>query len=274
MNGFSKSRPIWNARAWQLARERATSEFALRVVPAAVDGFQIQFPRTEVSLGPEIRTRSDAIEGQTLFDVLHSHKTCALDVALAALKALYQVDITYDPFALFGMAYGLVRKAKVSLGEAAGPALLSRGQRQSLARLAAGYTRWHGEGRRVLVHGDLHTSNLIADLSAPSLAFVDLEMMHIGKHATNFAQLWIGFHMADPLLGQSLYRRHARELPEACSLQFENDVRAEVALKSYLLVKGAQRTGRAAMVDKARDLLVSTLDHATFEAVCFAGDSC
>ena len=269
----SKSRYIWDVRALQLLREKAAVQYALRAVPRVVSGVRIEFPEAEISLGLRVTVRSRRIEGRNLLPMLYHQETqeLALDMAMIALDALYRADITSNPFTFFGRAYGFVRRRKVALGELFGPSLLSSEQRIRLNRLLVHYAKTRKSGRRALVHGDLHASNLVVNLPGKSLGFVDLELMHIGDPATNFAQLWVGFHFADPLLGQRFYQRYARQFSDTLDEQFDASVRAEIALRCYSMIRAGKRLGNVEMEEKARILLGSVLDDRSFEEVCLGG---
>lgn len=253
----NKSRYIWDIRAWQLLREQSAARFASSVVPQIVDGVHIHFPQTEVSLGLCCRARCEKIEGQVLLETIYDPVTSelAMEMAIIALKALAAAKVSSDPFVLFGRAYRCIRRRKILLSEKLNSPLLTPRQNEQLAYLTSNYVRMAPTDKRVLVHGDLHASNLIADFDRKSLGFVDLEMVHIGKPATNFAQLWIGFHMADPLLGQKFYQRYTSKFPEIWTERFDSDVRAEVAMRSYFMIRSGERTGNQVMAEKARNLL-------------------
>jgi hypothetical protein len=272
----SKSRYIWDVRALQLLREKAAVQYALKTVPRMVSGVCIEFPETEISLGLRVTVRSRLIEGQNLFPMLYHQETrgLALDMAMIALEALRRADVTSNPFAFFGQAYGFVRRRKVALGELFGPSLLSSEQRIRLNRLLVHYAKTSESGKKALVHGDLHADNLVVSLPRKSLGFVDLELMHIGKPVTNFAQLWIGFHFADPLLGQRFYQRYARQFPDTLDEQFDASLRAEIALRCYSMIRDGKRSGNIEMEEKSRILLRSVLDDRSFEEVCLSGGIC
>jgi glycosyltransferase involved in cell wall biosynthesis len=263
----TKERIIWAPRALQLLREGTTVRYAQTVVPRLVDGVHIRFPEIEVSFGLRVAVRSRQIEGQSLLEMVYGQETqdLALDMAIVALKALEMAAVVSDPFRLFGLAYGLVRRLKVTTSELYGESILSPKQRGRLNRLVANYTQNKGVGRRVLVHGDLHAGNLLVNCEERLLGFVDLEMLHIGKSATNFAQLWISFHFAAPSLGQRFYRRYVKQFPQILSEQFDSDVRAEVALRCHSMVGEAKKGGNAELGEKSRILLGDVLGSKSFE---------
>ena len=263
----TKKRGIWNPRCLQLLREKAAARYALQVTPRVVDETVICFPEIEVSLGLTVSVRSSRIRGRNLLEMIYDPDTqeLALDAAIVALRALDSADVTLGSFLFFGMAYGFVRWLKVAVDERFGISLLSSEQRTRLNRLVSGYVKSRKGERRVLVHGDLHAGNLLLDCEAGSLGFVDLEMNHLGKPVTNFAQLWISFHFADPALGQRFYQRYVGQFPENLDGYFDSDVRAEVALRSYSLVREAEKNGRAEQERKARLLLDHVLSDVSFE---------
>ncbi len=262
-----KERVIWNPRSLQLLREQATVRYALRVAPRMVDGIRVDFPETEVSLGFRVRAQSRRIKGRNLLEMIYDPETqgFALDMAMVALKALNNANVTFEPFVLFGAAYGWVRRLKVTLSEMTGTPILSSEQRVKLSCLASSYTKDRRGERKALLHGDLHAANVVVDCEENSLGFVDLEMMHIGKPVTNFAQLWISFHFADPSLGKRFYSRYVDQFSETLNEHFDSDARAEIALRCYVLVRGAKKSGHAELEKKARVLLASVLHSQSFE---------
>ncbi|UCG81592.1 MAG: aminoglycoside phosphotransferase family protein [Desulfobacterales bacterium] len=266
-NRVIKERTIWNPRSLQLLREKATVRYALAVVPRMVDGTRIGFPEAEVSLGLRVLVRSRRIEGQSLSAMIYDQETqgLALEMAMVALKALSRANVTSEPFVLFGLAYGPIRNLKVTLNERLGTSILSPEQRVKLNRLVSSYIKTRRGERRALVHGDLHAGNLVVNCEERSLGFVDLEMMHIGKPVTNFAQLWISFHFADPSLGQKFYQQYVTQFSEILDRHFDSDVRAEVALRCHFMVKEAEKIGHAELEEKSRVLLGNVLKGESFE---------
>jgi aminoglycoside phosphotransferase (APT) family kinase protein len=232
-----------------------------------IDGIYIGFPETEVSLGPRVLVRSRRIKGQSLSAMIYDQEMqgFALDIAMVALKALSRADVTSKPFVLFGTAYGLIRRLKTILSETWDASVLSPEQRVKLNHLVSSYAKPRKGERKVLVHGDLHASNLVVDCEERSLGFVDLEMMHIGKSVTNFAQLWISFHFAAPSLGRKFYQRYMNQFPEMLDGHFDSDVRAEVALRCHSMVKEAEKIGHAELEEKSRVLLGNVLKGESFE---------
>jgi len=237
-----------------------------------IDGACIRFPEIEVSLGLRVSVRSRKIKGRNLLWMIYGQKTqgFALDMAIVALKALDRADVTLEPFTLFGKTYGWIRRLKVTLSERLGASILSLEQRAKLNCLASSYVKIRKGERKVLVHGDLHAGNLVVNRAERSLGFVDLEMMHLGKPATNFAQLWISFHIADPSLGQRFFQRYMDQFLETLSEHFDSDVRAEVALRCYSMVAGARKSGNTELADKAHTLLGNVLSGGSLKEFVFS----
>jgi len=269
---LTKRRPLWHAGAMRLLRERACADYARRVAPQEVDGVRIQFPVTQISVGVQVTVRSQRIEGEALFELLYRQETRqrALDLGIAALRALHSAQVASAPLALFGRTYQPLRELKVAVSETFGPSLLLSEQRRELRRLILDYNRDHGE-KKVLVHGDLQPSHLIVGASGESLGFIDLEAMRIGKAATNFAQLWIGYYIADPLLGQSLFERYTDWHPDPLDARFDTDVRAEIALRCHRHVLEGRRSANGILEERAGILLARVLSGKSFEEVCFEG---
>ncbi len=269
---FTKQRYIWQVSALRLLRERACVQYARQMVPRVVDGFSIEFPETEIDIGLRVAVRSQHLEGRALFSMLYEQELheAALNVGMIALEALHRADVSSAPFGHFSRVYRLARGPKAMLGEMLRSPLLSPNQRRELRHLVAGYMVDRG-GRKVLVHGDLQPSHLIVDPERESLGYIDLEAMHIGKAATNLAQLWIGFHFADPSLGQKLYRQFRERAPHLLDEYFDPDVRAEIALRSYSHIRQGRRLGLEEMEGKARFLLGSVLSGTSFEELCLEG---
>ena len=268
----TKKRYLWQVNALRLLREKTCAQYAHRVVPGVIDGVRIQFPEPEIFLGVRVAVRTRRLEGRALFEMLYEPAMgdVAVRIGAIALQALHSADVSSAPFALFSRVYQPVRALKVAVNEMLSSPLLSPAQRTALRRLVADYAGDRG-GKRVLVHGDLHPSHLIVDLAHHSLGLIDLEAMRIGKAATNFAQLWIGFHFAHPELGQRLYQRYAEQSPALLDARFDTDVRAELALRSYSHIQEGRRLGKREMEQKARILLDQVLAGASFEQICFQG---
>lgn len=264
-----KERNIWSPRSLQLLREKTAVRYALQVVPRMIDGTRIGFPETEVSLGLRVLVRSRQIKGRNLLEMIYDPgmQGLALDMAIVALRALERADVTSasESFILFGKAYGWIRKLKGTLSERVGVFVLSPEQRGKLNLLVSSYMKTRKGARKVLVHGDLHASNLVVNCEERALGFIDLEMLHIGKPVTNFAQLWISFHFADPLLGQRFYQRYVNQFSEILDEHFDSDVRAEIALRCHSMVTGAKKSGNVELEEKAHILLGNVLNSKNFE---------
>lgn len=267
---FTKERYIWQIGALRLLREKACAQYARLHVPHIVDGIQIEFPSVEISLGFRVSVKTRYLEGQSLLSMLYDRqlpRAVAVSAGITALKALHSADVKSAAFSIFGLIFRSIRGPRVFLGEMLGSTVLSPGQRRELQRLIARSAADRGS-RNVLVHGDLHASHVIVNLADKSLGLIDLEAMHIGKAATNFAHLWLGFHYVDPLFGQQFYRLYAEQCPDLVDQYFDTDVRAEIALKSYSHISAGRRSGNRDLETKARALLADVLSGASFEGVC------
>lgn len=266
---FTKQRYLWQPDAWRLLRERACAEYARKAVPSFVAGVHIRFPETRVGLGPRVTVTTSVLEGQSLLAMLYdpAQQSLALDMGLAALEAWQRAGIAGHPFPVFSLIFRLVKGPRALFLARRRPAPLASDQRRELARLVARYMR--GEtGGRCLVHGDLHASHLLVDLPQSSLGFLDLEAMHTGKVATNFAQLWVGFHYAAPELGRALYRSYRLRFPAVMTAQFDNDVRTELAIRCLAHIRSGLRTGNHELATLASALLAAVLAGTTFETLC------
>lgn len=270
---FTKQRFLWQPDAWRLLRERNCADYARQVMPSTVDGMRIQFPETTVALmGPCVVVTTQAIDGQALFDLLYepAKQMAAVTIGLVALEAWQRAQIVGHPFPFFSTVFRLVKGPRVLLHMCRSSKIVSSDQRREFCRLVAFYARAESESR-VLVHGDMHASHLLVNLASSSLGFIDLETVHVGKPATNFAQLWIGYHYADPRLGQTFYREYVARFPDMMSAEFDNDVRAELAIRCHRHVCDGMRTGNQDMESKARTVLAAVLSGTPFGTSCLSG---
>jgi aminoglycoside phosphotransferase (APT) family kinase protein len=251
-------------------REKPCTEYAYRVVPRFVDGIRIRFPETEISLGLDVTVKSRRLRGRLLIELLYDQETShiALDMGIVALKALHQAHSSPTPPFTFGRAYDSLRVVSIIFGEIFPSLGLDSSQRRELWRLVRQYA-WVADGTQVLLHGDLHPSNLIVDLEDNSLGFLDLEAMRKGKAATDFAPLWGACHFADPALGQRFYREYAEHFPTVLDRSFLRDAKAELALRSCLHIREAKRARNVRLEKKARRLLEIILSGASFDEICF-----
>lgn len=267
---FIKQRALWQPSAYRLLREPGCARYARQVVPPVMDGFQIVFPETAATIGRRIAACSRRLPGQPLHHLLYQPQTCdlALDVGMAVVAALHGANVTQHPFATFGLIYRVYKGLNILLHERLGAQpLLSPAQRQEMGRLARRYLLLPA-ARQVLVHGDLQPSHLIFDAATATVGIIDLEALHVGKPAANFGQLFTGYHYADPTLGRELYRRYRARFPVLFDGQFDDDLRAAVALRCYRHVQVAQRRGYAELERQARELLAAVLAGPSFAALC------
>jgi aminoglycoside phosphotransferase (APT) family kinase protein len=261
-----KRRYIWQISALRLLRERACAEWARQVVPPVVDGVSIEFPQTEVSLGLRVTVRSHYLDGRKLLSMLYERdlRERALELGLIALEALHGANVTSAPYSTLNRVYRLARRMRAALSPLLDPTFLSSSQKKEWIRLLARHPV-PGKGKKVLVHGDLHPSHLIVNPSAGWLGFIDLEAMHAGRPATDFASLWGGFHYADPLFGLEFHRRYVARFSDLLDDRFDSDVRRELALRSHSHINVGMRTGNRDLEAKARRLLGAVLSGASFE---------
>jgi len=269
---FTKKRLLWRASALRLLRESRCAQYARCAMPDLVDGIRIELPETHVSVGLEVTVRSRRIEGDALFELLYRPESAqsVVNLGMAALKALHSVHTAPVALSLFGRTYQAFRELKAAVAEVFGSSLLLHKERRELMRLIMAYNRDNGE-RSVLVHGDLHPSHLIVGPDGRSLAFIDLEAMRMGKAATNFAQLWIGYYIADPMLGRCLYERYVGCHPDPVDARFDADARAEIALRCHRHVREGRRSRNRILEERAGTLLSRALSGMSIEKVCCGG---
>jgi hypothetical protein len=269
---FAKQRYAWQVDAWRLLREGKCAEYARKSTPAAVDGVLIEFPETKIKLGARITVNTGALKGRSLFAMLYDQEQREVTVpfGLVALAAWQQAKIKGYPFPIFSLIYRLTKGPRVLLLARRGPLTMTKAQSKEFRRLLASYVRTRDDGR-VLVHGDMHASHLLVDRSRPSLGFIDLEAVHTGKPATNFAQLWIAYHHAEVHLGQTFYREFAARFPTVMTAQFDNDVRMELAIRCFSHVREGVRRRFQKLETKARAMFAAVLNGESFEATCLSG---
>lgn len=267
-----KDRAIWNPRSLQLLREKSAIRYARKAVPQTVGEINIIFPEIEISLGLHVILRSKRIKGRSLLEMIYDQReqTTAVEMAMIAISALSRAEITSDPYKLFGKSYRLIRPMKAAFSEYLLSSMLSNEQRIKMSQMVSQYIHIGKNERRVLVHGDFHANNMIIDIESRSVGIVDLEMMHTGKHATNFAQLWVSFHIADPLLGKAFYHKYINQFSAMINEQFGNDVRAEVALRCHSLVRDARKNRHVELERKAHNLLKDVIRTDTFANLVLA----
>jgi aminoglycoside phosphotransferase (APT) family kinase protein len=269
---FTKQRPILDPSASRLLREQACAEYAQRVVSPSVKGVRIVFPRTVTSYGYRISVRTQAIEGESLLSMLYQPalRERAVEMGLVALEALYGVDVASLRFTAFGALYRFGKGPLAALQTLLGTPQIARVEQRQLLRLALSYFARDGTDA-VLVHGDLHASHIIIDRAANTLGFIDLEAMHRGNPATDFAHLWTGYHYANAALGHQFYQRHQDQFPHLATDRFDADTRFELALRARKHIGEATRLRNSELKEKATALLHGVLQRVTFEEACLDG---
>lgn len=265
---FVKRRPVWKQDALRLVREVHCIRYARAVLPATVEGVQIILPETESTVGLHVVVRSQRLAGQTLYTLLFELQAYddALHLGLIALDALQQAQVRTTDFLLPGLVFRFVKGPRIALGETINTDLLSAAQRKVFIRLLRQHLTT-APRPAVLVHGDLHASHVIVDLAQNTLGFIDFEAMHVGKPSTDFAQMWVGYHYADPCLGQRFFEAYRLRHRHLVDEQFDLDVRAELAMRSHRQLRAARAAGNGGLAQRARGLLDAVLSGATFAEI-------
>lgn len=268
-----KERPIGQAAAWRLLRERTCAARAAQAVPAMVDGVRIQFPQTNFALGLRVRVRSRRFAGQSLMDMLYRpelRETC-LKLGMALLRGLQEADLARFGQTPLDVVYQRGRALRALVLEKTRSRRLSDTQQRVLAQLLRAYVSARG-APRALVHGDLQASHVIVDLSERTIGVIDLEAMRAGQAVTNFAQLWEAYDFADQEHGRLLYERYKAAYPEIVDAHFDASARAELALRCLSHLRTTARSGDRELRAKAGRLLADVLGDASFEEICLGGE--
>lgn len=266
MQWFIKRRHLLQPGAWRLLREAACADYARRVVPPSVRAIRILFPQTVVTCGFHISVRTQWIEGDSLLAMLYepARQQEALEIGLVVLEALYTADTSLTHFSAFGTLYRFGKGSAAAMRIMASRRKLSTGETSNFLKLLRSYLESSNKDA-VLVHGDLHASHVVVDRTTNTVGLIDLEAMHIGKAATNFAQLWTGYHYADCALGKQFYVSHKDRFPHLMTVAFDRDVRIELALRAYSHVCTARHQGNVRLRHKAECLLHSVLQGLSLE---------
>lgn len=269
---LTKKRPLIGTGAWRLMREDVCADYARCAVSSWIRGTRIEFPQTVVTRGLYVSVRTRRIAGETKFSMLSQPDGYedAVEMGLIILEALYTAEVASGDFRVFSILYKYGKGPAVALRMLLGSPRLSRDEKRELIRLMKCYLRT-ADSNRVLAHGDLHTSHIIVNRPGSTLGLVDLEAVHIGKPATNFAQLWIGYHYADRALGVLFYDRHMTRFPNLATDQFDTDVRVETALRAHRQIREAERIRNTELRTKAEILLHGVLQAFSFEEACHQG---
>lgn len=270
--GFTKRRLVLHPGAWRLLREKACADYARRVAPAQVGAMQVLFPKAVVHLGLYVSVQTEAIEGEALLPLLYRPELAetVVDLGLIALEALYTADTGGARGSLFSTVYRYGKSSRIAFQTWAGASGLSGDERRVLLRLLRCYLN-HANRRRVLVHGDLHASHILVNRQSGTVGFIDLEALHVGNPATNFAQLWTAYHYADSALGRQFYQSHRQRFPQFDTPCFDSDTRIEVVFRAHSNVQEAKLQRNAELEHKGRLLVHGMLKDATFEEMCMGG---
>ena len=187
----------------------------------------------------------------------------AMELGLTLLSALQAANVRRYRFAGFGAMFRITKGLKLAPLALLGQPRLSKQEFREFLRLLRLYSR-----RRitlpVLVHGDLHQSHILIDRAARTMGIVDLEAMHVGRAATNFAQLWIGYHYTDQMLGSRFYQRYCERFSRFVTPDFDEDVRFEVALRAFVHVRAGRNQHNGLLEQYADKLLRCMLSGTSF----------
>jgi aminoglycoside phosphotransferase (APT) family kinase protein len=255
-----KQRPIWRIDSLRLLREAFWARYAREVTPPVVNGIQILFPQTVTNWGWRITAISQRLSGVPLLEMLYQRcqRAAALDAGMTILTALHEADVRARSGAFFGQFFRWGKGLRLFARTLLDSSLLSPHEKKELRRLLHRYFS-NSASRPVLVHGDLHVSHVLVSLEQRTLGLIDLEAMHVGKAATNFAQLWDGYHYAEAMLGRALYERYAHRYGPEMSRRFDDEFRLEVAMRSHKHIEVALRARNALLQQKATALLHAVL---------------
>jgi len=259
---------LWNLRSWQLLREQSASKYATAKMPREINGIHILIPRVRRDVGFTISSRSEFITGDSMLPLLYRphSQLLALRMALTALEAFERATTSPDDFKWFSRFYRWHRERKIRSVEREKYVHLSAIEKKELRSL---YSMVGIADGSTLVHGDLHASNLVIDQSTNSLGILDLELLHIGHPATNFAQLWIAFHFADPILGGRFFYEYAKNHPWITNHLSEQIIKAEIVVRCYSMIEvGFKHQAKSLMRDSSTHLMKATLSGQSFQQLC------
>jgi hypothetical protein len=265
---FTKQRYLWQPGSLRILREASWAAYARDAVPPVVNGLNIQFPETVTRFGLKITTTSSWIDGLSLQSLLEDpdYQPSTVPIGMTVLNALHQANLYRLPSRRFSWAFRYFKGLRLVAQTFFNSTELSASEKAELRRLVRGYIlglpqTW------VLAHGDLHASHVLVDLEQSMLGVIDLEAMHVGKAATNFAQLWDGYYYADPELGRLLFAQYFAEYADEIDDQFDNDVRLEIALRSHRHVHLGRLQNHQELLEKGSHLLHLVLCGASFRSI-------
>lgn len=269
---YAKRRNLWQFSSIRLLREASWAAYARGAVPPVVNGTKIEFPETITSFGWEITSWTSRMEGAPLLALLYhpGSEADALRIGMTVLDAFHMADLRAVPGGLFGRAFRVFRSLRMLRRASSRTSPMSEAEKVELRQLIRRYVLNRPE-RRVLVHGDLHASHVLVQPSGDIVAIIDLEAMHVGKAATNFAQMWIGFHYVDAALGRRFFDRYAEKYGAEMDAQFDNDVRLELAMRGYSHMRVGRQNGNLVLAENGALLLHLALSGQSFRSVCGGG---
>lgn len=268
---FTKQRYLWQPGGLRILREATWAVYARGAVPPLVNGFQIQFPETKTRFGLKITTESSRMEGDPLLSLLkHTYSQSSMvEIGMTVLDALQQANLRKLPSNRFGWAFRSFKGLRLVTQTMFNTSELADSEKAELKRLVRGYI-FGRSPKWVLAHGDLHIAHVLVDLDQDALGIIDLEAMHVGKAATNFAQLWDGYYYADPALGRRLYTQYCSKYKPEIDDQFDDDVRLEIILRSYRHIRIGRKENHQELFEKASHLLHLALSGASFSSIISA----
>ncbi len=251
----------------QLVRESVTTRYIQGKFPLEIQGIYIYVPISNISLGANITCKSSLASGTSIFNLLYSQDPNDLKNAqqygLVALQALRSVKKHSLQFYFFGYFYYWYRLIKLIILSRK-YALLPQSNQIRLNRMILTSAR-RNESQKVLMHGDLHVGNLIVDAYNRRLAIIDTELMGVGKAVTDFAHLWIGYYFAKADLGKSFYTAYKDQNPIEFYDIFDNELRAEIALKCYFMIIKSKEIQNRPLEDLSTSLLKNMIGFGNFE---------
>lgn len=255
-----KQRPIWQMGGMRLLRETYWARYATQTVPASVNGMRILFPQTTAIRSWRVTCTTRRLPGIPLLELLYrpQQRTAVIDIGMTVLTALHDAQVQTRSETTFSWVFRWGKGLRLLTRTFLDSQSLSTPEKQELRRLVRRYISRRTK-RPVLVHGDLHASHVLVATEQKTLGIIDLEAMHVGKAATNFAQLWDGYHYADATLGRDLYERYVQYFGVKDDDHFDNDIRLEMVLRSYDHIRAGERTGNRTLAEKAMALLHNAL---------------
>lgn len=254
-----KFRAYTNPRAFQLIREAATSRFAAKALPKQIGEVSIRVPEIEVKfIRNGIQVSSTWMQGENLNYSLYKpeQREAALSMGLVTLQAFMSAQFQGCPFWFWNYIYHPIRRLKTYFLEYSGSSLLTTEERKhffSMIRHQPLQGNW-------IVHGNLHSGNIIADYRNKSLAIVDLEMLHIGNPVVDHAMIWLSYALASLSLAKQFWSLLTDTLQFTSKKNYMEWFCSEVALETYLMIHKAKAAQNIALEEKSKAILKTLLE--------------